>query len=196
MSQTVRTGNLSKEDVTKILSEINQIHNQRFQLTLSAITVFGVFIAWVIPSVDKPGIQVSEFSLAAPFLLLIFLFLLFLYAHTLNRTGATLSTYLRVTKQSKWEEDFKSFKGDRIVGYAFIQSMIFLSLGLITFLFPWLVNHLSGVEFTAPPKVKYFLISFGIIYIITILSLSFFDLKYHEHKVKERWEKLRKDEKI
>ena len=51
----------NSEDVIKINSEINQIVNQRFVITTTAITVFGVMIAWMFPkSAPNPGDSIGS----------------------------------------------------------------------------------------------------------------------------------------
>ena len=191
--------NQHKEDVNKILNEINQILNQRFQLTISAITVFGVFIALAIPKDLGPNQlpkSTTEFLFAAPILLLIFLFLLFLYAHYLNRMINILSTYLRVNRKSKWENDFVIFRGRKGVGYSRIEHIISLLLGIITSSFPFILCYVTGLNYPASPMAVNLLIHSGILYMIIILRLSLLNLGHSEKRIEDKWKRLKKKGKI
>lgn len=197
MFQPKNDTNLFKEDTNKILNEINQIINQRFQMTISAITVFGVFIAWIIPKDNSSPEQANQFLFAAPILLLIFLFLLFLYANSLNKMLNVLSTYLRVTKKSKWESDFIFFRGSKRVGYSFIEYIIFLILGVVTTLFPFLLCYLHQLSYPSSKRVIVILIVAGVFYTILVAVMAFSNRRNnYEKKVKQIWEKLLAEGKI
>ncbi len=193
MSEKLEINSLLSEDKFKIFNEINQIHVQRFQLTLGAITVFGVFIGWVVTKENPATKQASDFLFAAPILLLIFLFLLFLYGYTLDRTLTALSTYLRVSKQSTWEEDFTSFRGRKssmAVGYYAVENSIFILLGAVTASFPFILCGLTNIEFPSSKKVELMLAAFGLIYIIVVFVMSFVNPASYERDAIEKWEKI------
>ncbi len=184
MEQKFYVGYLQAEDRSKILNEINQIHNQRFQLTTNAITAFGVYVAWLFP---KGNSDIGETLVVAPALLLFFLLLLFLYAHTLNRTQITLAAYLIETGESKWERDSRDSRGAKGVGFNLIQDVIFISLGVIASLIPFILYHHIDMQLPYFEKAKLLLGVSGLIYTIIILSLSYCQIFHYRNKAKIKW---------
>lgn len=60
---------IDKLDATKIHSEINQLRNQQFLISIAALSFFGVSIAWLLPDKclfnTKPEkVYIAGFSIA------------------------------------------------------------------------------------------------------------------------------------
>jgi hypothetical protein len=126
------------EDVRKLHLENNQIVNQQHLITAAAITTFGVVLAWHLPDLEAgPVIPTSPFVLHGAFLLLVLLVLLFLWSTALTSIVRTYAEYLLVHGQSGWEADWRLYR-ERFspLGYAGIQSIVFMILGLLTAVFP------------------------------------------------------------
>jgi hypothetical protein len=188
---TSTNGYLDSEDKRKIHAEINQIVNQRLSLMVLAITVFGVFIAWLTPKQTPTEIkQFVEFVYFGSSLLLIILFLIFLVTHQLAQMLRVFSTYLRETQGSVWEEDWARFrKNYTYIGYTKPQSMIFLFLGLLTTIFPvfLIFIYTSCIE---PNWGLFFSVGLGIIYMIFVFGMGFKKCGDNEKRYEKRWKEI------
>jgi hypothetical protein len=99
------------EDIRKLNAEILQTINQRFSITLTAITIFGAMSAWIIPKI--PSVTATEgigFIYYISSLLLLLLLFLFYYSYILRGRAKVISTYLIITESSNWEIAWNKFK--------------------------------------------------------------------------------------
>lgn len=129
----------SQEDIRKIHAEINQLVHQRFLLTMTAISVFGAIIAWLIPkSPPVAGGSIESFMVEGIILLLVLLFLLYCYSHRLNGMVRILSAYLIITNSSPWEISWCEYRNshDKYWAYTKPQCVMFMALGLFAASFP------------------------------------------------------------
>ena len=156
----------NSEDVIKINSEITQIVNQRFLITTTAITVFGVMIAWMFPkSAPNPGDSVGSGTFLLSGLLLVVLFMLYLSSHFLKRTLRFFTTYLIVTDSSNWEVAWRSFREKGHFAYTKDQTVLFLILNLIASAFPFIFAAVSSL------KIKPVWAAIGCIFIWAITTI-------------------------
>lgn len=148
-----------KADVAKLHSEINQFRNQEFWVCSFAIALFGA-TARFLP--EKPILS---------FCVIVALCALYVWHYTLVATRGRLTTYLRVTKLSVWEINYRKF-ANRLSrpsqGVAALTT--FMSLGI-------LIPIVSGSEYIYGHYVAKTL-SFKdmelLLYVVpTILYLSF-----------------------
>jgi hypothetical protein len=137
---------ISVEDQRKLHAEANQILNQRFLLTSSAITVFGAFSAFMIP---KPPLQAPAQSehvlIGGTIYLLVFYSLLFAWNRMLVSLQQVISVYLELKGQSQWEADFRNFIKIRHVGHR-VQGWVFLVLGLLSVSWPIVISMSLGLK--------------------------------------------------
>jgi len=99
------------EDQRKLHAEITQIANQRFLLAIFAVTTFGVVEGWILPKLPtKLG---GGFVFANSIILCLLIFSLFMLNYGLAQMQRVFTTYLIVTDASKWEQDWKRFRGER-----------------------------------------------------------------------------------
>jgi len=186
----------SPEDLRKIHAEITQIVNQRFIITTFAITVFGIFAAWLIPknNVDI-GSNISRLTIVGSIVVTFLLGALYLFnLFFLRGMLRTYTTYLIVTESSGWEYDWRAYRRSfkRYLGYTKAQAGIFLLLGLISTAFPFFIALGYSLNF-------YFCgwlctdIAIGVIYVLFVLLTGVFGWLNPQKKLMERWEKLKND---
>jgi len=140
------------KDVAKLHSEVNQIENQRFLLTTLAITVFGVIASILVSKTVPPATPtVGGFAYLGSVLLLAVLGVIYLYGYLLKRVLRIYTAYLKVTKQSMWEEDYSRYRrwlGSNSRwhwGYDQGQTLIFALLGLMAWAYPLLIAAIYGL---------------------------------------------------
>ncbi len=184
------------EDTRKLHAEINQIVNQRFLLTTLAITVFGVMAAWLIPkTTPSPKSDVGLFTIAGSTLLTFLLGALYLFNHFFLKGMLRLYTsYLLVTESSGWESDWETYRNNfkGYLGYTKGQAFVFLLLGVISTVFPFLIA--LGYSLSLYPcDWLYIHVAVGVIYFLFVLFTGIFGRLDPEKKATERWKKLKND---
>ena len=136
------------EDVRKLHNEVNQYINQRFTVTMTAITISGVALGWIIqqafskPATTTPAVcddpRCSLLSRRCSYHRLNGF--LFLITMVIRRAIAVISTYLRVTNKSTWELDIARFsenpREDGGGGKRRLTSSFFVVLGFMAGLLP------------------------------------------------------------
>jgi hypothetical protein len=160
------------ETERKLNTELNQLINQRFLLTTTAITVFGTFSAFMIPKnpvAAKDAVVVGNLLISGSGCLLIFYFLLFMWNRQLLILQQTISVYLSKTSDSTWETDFRSFIRLLPVGFR-IQPWVFGILGALSTAWPFVVMRSLGITTTCRHSVA--LIAAGLIYIAVVAYLG------------------------
>lgn len=179
-------------DIQKIHAEINQIVNQRFLIVTVAITAFGVITTWLIPRNTPPsGANISALTAFGSIVLTSLLFMLFMFSYFLTRMLRIFTTYLLVTKESGWEDDWKKYREMGYFGYTKAQTLVFLFLiGLSTFL-PLILEVLYS---TKPKCSTVLLLDFliGALYLVFVVAIGFLHCWDPEVKAKTRWEKLKR----
>jgi len=184
--------NPTQEDERKIHSEINQIVNQRITITTLAVTIFGVVIAWVIPSKNElDKIDIIEFTFFATYLLVVILFFLFLLTHHLTYMLRLLTSYLIETKKSYWEIDWDLYRNKfKYWGYTKPIAVIFLLLGFISLLTPFFISSVFDLQFEC--YFGFISAFLGIVYIVIVVGMGFCKWFAKETKFRKRWEELNK----
>jgi len=82
------------KDISKIHAEVNQIVHQRFLLCTSAITLFGIVIAWLVPkTVPEEGTSIDSIYFCITILLSILLFTIFYLYISLKRMMRVFTAY-------------------------------------------------------------------------------------------------------
>jgi len=136
------------EDVIKLHQEVNQIMQERLAVTTSAVLAFAAIISWSLTRLPANGARPDtgffySIGIGLNFVLGALLFLNL----SLKRYARVLTTYLRVTKASVWEEHWAAFHGAKAsyMSYTFPQVCVFLFLVLISTSVPCLIalshNH-------------------------------------------------------
>lgn len=187
----------SAEDLGKIHSEITQIVNQRFLITTSAITVFGVFVAWLIPK-DAPTTEssVAIFTIAGSMLLTWLLGALYLFNHFFLRGMLRVYTsYLIVTQSSSWEYDWQRYRLDFrwYLGYTKGQAVVFLFLGAVSTCFPFAIALGYSLNLCHWNWLWADIVT-GAIYLLFVLLTGVLNWLNPEQKAKEKWQKLKDEE--
>ncbi len=187
-SPKAETPALSAEDQRRLHAEINQLLNQRFVVTTTAITVFGAFCALMLPK-DGAGQQGAALMLfwGAGFLLA-FLFALFLWNRMLTYSQATLARYLLLKKGSTWESDWDKFSKGKLPATATLQTAVFLFLGLLTFLWPLIITHAK--ELTPPACGAAWLLCGLLVYGLLVCLLSFSNWPPYKQRIEDQWREV------
>jgi hypothetical protein len=184
----------TKEDERKLHAEINQVGNQRFLLTTGALTLFGVFIALMVP---KDSLQSAndtpQFQFALSAILSLLLLGIYFLAHQLKNTMRIFTSYLIETKKSGWELDWRRFRSGSYSYFVYSKSyaIVFLTLNAFGFIFPYFVVWIYHLR--CPPTT--WLAGSIVIFVITellIYLMSFEGWSDGETKIFSRWEKLNK----
>lgn len=182
----------SQEDLRKIHAEVNQLANQRFVLTTGAISVFGLVIAWLIPTAPpQSGTPIGGFTIGGAILLLLLLFLLYLYGHLLRRMLRVYTAYLVVTGTSGWEQDMAKYCKDRKYwAYTKPQSVVFMIIGLFAAAFPCFLAILFSLQW----QPEWGLAALGIVWLfyeVFVWLMGFQDLWSTDETAKTKWETLK-----
>lgn len=179
------------EDIRKLHTEVNQIINQRVTITTAAVTLLGVVLAWMIPkATPAPCSAVGGFVFFGSILLLLLLFVLFWFSYTLRSMLRIITNYFLVTEASNWELDWKTYRGEKVeVIYTTSQTVIFLLLGLISLLFPFVLAAVYNQEL-APRLGLIFHIITGALYLIFVVGMGFFDWWSREKRAENIWKAI------
>jgi len=183
----------NEEDKRKLHAEINQLVNQRFVLTTISITVFGIMGAWMVPNNIPGKIEpIGAFCFAVASLLLIVLFLLFILSYCLCTMIRNISTYMVITGQSGWEEDWVKFRQtESYIGYTKPQGVIFIILGILSVGFPFVLW--AVYPFSLEPRGGVILtIVLGALYCIFIYGIAIEGWFSPEKLIKSKWEEIKK----
>ena len=179
------------EDVRKLHTEIAQIVNQRFLITIFAITVFGVIGGWLVPKDTPPvGSDLGAFAFIGSILLTSLLFTLYLFTHFLRGILRTFTSYLLVTGKSSWEYDWEVYRQDKYLAYTKAQTIVFLVLGFFSTIFPIILATVYSLNLT--PQIGLWTdIAAGIAYFLFVLAMGFFGLCDPEPSAMERWKEIK-----
>jgi hypothetical protein len=178
------------EDKRKIHSEITQIVNQRLQLTVFAITLFGVIGAWLLPkNAPTHGTPVGAFTYTTTILLTCLLFALYFFSHFLRGVLRVFTSYLIVTNASGWEKDWESYTSQGYRGYTKAQTAVFLLLGLLSTAVPWGLE--KAFNLVREPLWGFWAdLVAGTAYVILICCMGFLESWKPESGARDKWEKL------
>jgi hypothetical protein len=181
---------IDPEDQRKLHAELNQIINQRFLLTTTAITVFGAFSAFMIPKtpISSPA-EVGHILVGGTVYLLIFYLLLFSWNRMLLSLQEVISVYLELRGPSQWEADFRRFVGLRPVGLR-IQGWVFLVLGILSVSWPFAIATSLGVSFETPWLIL--LATFATLYFLVTYFIGF--RNRNQGRTRTTWESVLKPE--
>jgi len=183
---------LSTEDQRKLHAEINQLLNQRFLLTTTAITVFGVFSAFMIPKgLNQGSTVVGHVMLGGTSYLLLFILLLFLWNQILANLQSTLGWYLILKNESEWEKDFRKYTQTaplsmRLRSTAPVDIIIFYAIGALSTCWPFAISIALGICLETGWVL--FLLTIAVLYFILVLLLSVLFRRNQAH-IKATWEK-------
>jgi hypothetical protein len=184
----------STEDLNKIHTEINQIANQRMLLTTVAVTVFGFIVGWLLdraPDSQKTG-NLGGMIYMTAISSFVILFMLFFTSHILRSKLRIFSSYLRNTKKSGWEEDWKNYRATfSYSGGTVAQMWVFLVLGLILVIIPIAIAIMNNSSLE-PLSGAIFLLMAFILFETLIYKMARGKWFYNEKKMDERWEELGK----
>jgi hypothetical protein len=181
------------DDVRKLSTEITQIVHQRFLVTTTAITIFGVVIAWTLPQVPRTvGDPVGPLIFALAVLLEVLLFALYLWGHILKIVMRTFTTYLIVTGKSGWEADWEEFRKKTYFGYTKMQTLIFIILEAMTLGLPFLLANIFSLNYFDPMPGFILCLLLGAIFVLVIWLIGYHKLWDQEEQAKHRWTELSK----
>jgi uncharacterized membrane protein len=182
---------INSEDQRKLHAELNQIINQRFILTTTAITVFGAFSAVMTPKTPiQSPVEVGHLLIGGTVYVLIFYLLLLAWNRMLLSLQETISTYLELTGSSQWEAHFRKFVLLKPVGLR-VQGWAFLALGFLSTSWPFLIARSLGI----PLEWRWilFLLIVATAYFLATYLLGF---KHRKHEqIRSIWETILGQEK-
>ncbi len=180
------------EDEKKINSEVNQIVNQRFLLTTTAITVFGVVITILMPKTALVANEpISNFIVIGSFILSTILFILFILSHLLKGMMRIFTTYLIESDKSGWEKDWAEFRKGKYVGYSKSQTLVFLFLTLFSLSFPFFITLVYNQKYDFLLLSNLILIIISLIYELLMIGISYFGWFDNEKELQKRWKTLK-----
>lgn len=135
------------QDKNKLHAEINQCIQQRFTVTMTAFTVFGIIIGWMVSGTTfaQGTLQLRPVAYLMAIILLVLLSLLFAISQAVRNEILLIAAYLRVTDSSAWEKDTLKYPR-RFGGHRDTQAILFGVLGVITCAVPFLLGILSTVK--------------------------------------------------
>jgi hypothetical protein len=178
------------EDQRKLHAEVTQIANQRFLVTLFAITTFGVMQGWILPQTSHTsGAEIGGFIFAVSIVLCLILFGIFLLNHALGQMQRVFTSYLIITGASKWEQHWKQYReGGRHFGYTRpFTFYVFVLLEIITTVLPFIWPDVYGVQL-APVGGA---IALGIVGLVLTLTMMVLTLSSKgENAALARWNAL------
>jgi len=180
------------EDQRKLHAEVTQITNQRFLLTLFAITTFGVMQGWILPQVPhSPGADVGGFVFWISIILCFILFFLFLLNHSLGQVQRIFTSYLIVTGASIWEQDWKQYRQEfRTFAYTKpFTFYVFVVLEIAATALPFIWPDVYGLRL-APVSGAIALGILGLLMALIMMMLTF--TSKGENIALSNWEKLNK----
>lgn len=184
-------------DLQKLHSEVTQIVNQRLLITTLSVTVFGGGIAWFIArDVPSEPTPTGGFIYMAALLLTLVLFLLFLLNHHLTGMLRLMTTYLDEMETSNWERDWKAYRDSFFYwGYTKPQTMVFLFLGLISSMLPFLL--IITCPFTVEPIYGAGIcLAAAFFYLIVVSGMGWRGWFANEEKFRRHWRRLKWEGKI
>lgn len=178
------------EDISKLHSQITNITHQAFLLTTSAITIFGVFVAFLIPKDTlQSGDPVKNHIVVFSILLLFLLNILYLMVHYNNRLLRIFTTYLLVCGSSNWETAWYQYCKKPFWGYLKVVSMVFTILGITSVILPYVFIVAYELKFNVTNLVI-FLIFYGAVFLFQVHVIGFLNWWNGEDNAKNRWESL------
>jgi len=143
--------NPSSRDIQKLHLEINQIMNQRFLITATAVSIFGIMAAQALQGNSSgSGIKIDRLGIVSVAINLVLLFLSLLHL-LLRKYARILTSYLNVSGNSGWEREWKKFRSrrrflHRYIGYDTPQFLVFLILFVLTLFYPIVVSVAQTLE--------------------------------------------------
>jgi len=183
-------------DAQKLHGEINQLINQQFLITLSALTLFGVMNAWEILGVhslynDSPIDTFPDFYIFLPVCCLMLLMILVLWLNHLVTINLRLAVYLVVNNLSRWEKQIDMFQSSHNFKFSQRNSMlwVFLVLGIISFCSPVFLAEEYLLELCSTHK--WFLGGASFLYCAAIITIMTNNLDSERNKIKLQWIKLK-----
>ncbi len=133
------------EDLRKIHAEVNQIVNQRFNLTTLSLVVLGAFSGLLTPTLVQPTLSASQkvlLSEAVSVIEMTVFALLLWYFSTLSGMLRVFTTYLRSRKFSIWEADWAQYRENYHRYYHAYETsgVVILGLcGIVAWIYPGLL---------------------------------------------------------
>lgn len=180
------------EDLRKLHAEVNQITNQRFLVTTSALALFGVVGGWLIPrsQVEASG-RVSDFTCLMCAALILFLLILFWYSQQLKRMLRVITTYLDVFGDSAWEQHWAAFRAkQRHFAYTKAQAIVFLVLGGLALVYPRALEAAFSLRLEPTPSY-WALLSLGGLYLGIVVVWGIFSWFDNEKAARNAWGEIK-----
>ena len=142
-------------DRAKLHAEVNQYINQCFIIATTAITVSGVVLGLIVSGKDvgtgAPHVSETAFFLAL--VLLVILAVLFVVSQIIQASIRVITSYLRITGASPWEEMYAQFtkqsgQGKPVawIGQREWMALIFGVLGAVATFTPFVLGGLLGAH--------------------------------------------------
>ncbi|NBB31798.1 hypothetical protein [Cellulophaga sp. BC115SP] len=185
-----------KADLAKIHAEINQILNQRYNLVILTITVFGLFMASL---TQKDKFNLEIYTIKYEFFLVLFFLGVLTYLSIIT-SGLTkqfyiLRAYLISAELSDWEINFEKFRRNEMkrehFGYSKTTRYIFFIIGITILCVGYLnqfikqkIDFAAAQNFLAP--LLYLVI--GVVYVWFIYIIYYpLEQKEREKRLLDSW---------
>ena len=185
---------LSTEDQRKLYAEINQLLNQRFLLTTTAITVFGAFSTFMIPKdLNQGSTIVGHIILGGTGYLLLFLLLLFLWNQFLANLQLTLACYLILKHESEWEKDWEKYNhkaplSTKLRSTIPVDIIVFSILGALSTFWPFAIAIALGMHLETSWVL--FFLAIAVLYFALVLGFGILRWFRSRAFIKARWQRV------
>lgn len=108
---------LDSEDKRKLHAEVNQLVNQRFVVTTTAISISGLVAGWMVTRNGPSQTMFSSVAMTvASTVMVVVLFFLAVLNYKASQMLRVLTCYLLAREASMWERDWKAYR-DRPLDY-------------------------------------------------------------------------------
>jgi hypothetical protein len=200
-SQKQTLSDIAKLDVSKLHSEITQITSQRFQLTVAAIVLFSTASGWIASRISMRTSEALNLASAACIFVVFALTILYVYYFMLLRMMRIFTTYIKLKYMSQWEADWQDYRRNSAsktyTGYSIAGLLVFLGLGVLSWVYPHLLVFLSPVPpGTQPPDAQSAPLM-GVSLVVTVVYLILVALTaiyrnsiHNETKIEKDWQQV------
>ena len=163
----------TKEDISKLNSEINSCLNQQFTSMIGTVTIIGLVVSWVSQRVIVSDPATADIAFLGCLALLVFLALMVVVEARLQIAIDILAFYLRLSGVSVWEkhhDDFVRLSKNKY-GFRFTSKHLFLGISvLIATVWPF------GLSLVVLGRVNFTTIVYFFIAAATLASVFVFAL--------------------
>jgi hypothetical protein len=185
--------NKDNADLYKIHNEVAQIVHQRMVNTTFAITLLGIFGIFTVRRPTPPvGSDIDPVLLWSSLLLSCILFIVYMYNCCLVGMLRIFTSYLRVTENSGWEEDWAKYRGKYFYfGYTKAQTIVFVALVAISTFWPSVIAKVYALKIESSIWLFSVNLALGVAFLVIMIFIGSGKLLNIEPNVMKKWQELK-----